>query len=209
MRLRTRAALRYAPSGLLRVRGIEDSPPSRVGAPAACPEPVEGPYRGTAGSASAPPSPCYCPTPRSFGPSVRGRHAGLDLPGVEDVAEEIDQDLGAEQAGGAAGIVFRRQFDEIDADDLAAHRRRLQEIAGLVIEEAAGAGRAGAGHQRRIEAVDIDGEIEPGVFPGFVRQCRRCRFRGNPGPKGCRTWRLLHRRNPTARWSPCCGCPDG
>ena len=66
MRLRTRAALRYAPSGLLRVRGIEDSPHPEV----ARQQPVLSLSKGRIEGPPDPrrrPFPRYCPTPRSFG----------------------------------------------------------------------------------------------------------------------------------------------
>ena len=47
---------------------------------------------------------------------------------VEDVAQEVEQDLGREDRGNPRRIVGRRHLDEIDAHDLAAPGNALQEL---------------------------------------------------------------------------------
>ena len=68
-----------------------------------------------------------------------------------------------EESGGEVGVVEARdggEFNDIGADDAAAGGDAVEEGHGLVPEEAAGDGCAGGGHERGVEGVDIEGDVD-------------------------------------------------
>ena len=83
---------------------------------------------------------------------------------MEDVAQEVEQDLGREDRGDSGRIIGRRHFHQIDADDVAAPGNALQQLHDLPIEEAAVAGRARAGRDRGVERVDVDRDVVARTF---------------------------------------------
>ena len=79
---------------------------------------------------------------------------------VEDRTDEIEAGPCGEQRRDAGRIVGRGNFDEIDAHHFEPLRDFAQEVLGFIVGEAAVADRCRSRRNRRIEAVDVDRNID-------------------------------------------------
>src|ERR1700731_2324183 len=79
---------------------------------------------------------------------------------VEDRTDKVEAGPRGEQGGDARGIVGRRYLDEIDAHHVEPLGDLAQDVLALVIGEAAMADGGGSWRDGRIEAVDVDRDID-------------------------------------------------
>src|SRR5438094_814689 len=87
------------------------------------------------------------------GPSARRRATR-----EREADEAVDETRGEEVGGDLTGD--RRQLDHVEPDDVRTLRHRAEQVDGFVPVESARLGRAGAGNDRRIEAVHVEGDID-------------------------------------------------
>jgi hypothetical protein len=83
---------------------------------------------------------------------------------VEEEAKEVEPNLSRQDLGGLAGIIVGCDLDQVHAHNLMGARDLLEKFQHLILEEPTVAGRAGSGRDRRAEAVNVDGDINPRTF---------------------------------------------
>src|ERR1700761_5643574 len=92
---------------------------------------------------------------------------------VENGPDEIEAGSRGEQRGDAAGIVGGRDLDKIGADENEPFANLAQKVLALIVGEAAMADSGGSRRDRRIEAVDVDRDIDPLAVGNVRERCGR------------------------------------
>ena len=78
---------------------------------------------------------------------------------MKDETEEIEQQLGGQKGRGAGQVVVGGHLAQVDAGHVALAHQPLQQFEDLVVQKPPVAGRARARRDRRIERVDVDGDV--------------------------------------------------
>src|SRR4029077_5427760 len=92
----------------------------------------------------------------------RAHRVTLAVAGVlDDPSQELDDDLGAELRGIVGGDVEHRVYlHEVEADHLSAARDSEQRLPQLVVGQPVDLGRRAPRHERKVEHVDVDRDVD-------------------------------------------------
>ena len=95
------------------------------------------------------------PDGRGLAPAALSARAG-----VKYEAQKVHQNLCRQNGRRPCWIVIRRDFNQINADDIMPLGCRLQHLQHIVIEKPAMARRAGPRRNRGAEGVDVDRDVD-------------------------------------------------